>query len=212
MRRLKAMFEMRRVATTRLATRYGDFTMYVYEGPTQLEHVALTVGTIADGAPVYARLHSECLTGDVFGSARCDCGEQLAQSLRFLQQTGRGVLLYLRQEGRGIGLANKIRAYALQDQGMDTVDANLALGLPEDMRDYHEAAQILADLGVRRVNLLTNNPNKIAGLERYGIVVVERTPMQIEPNPRNLHYLETKRNRMGHLLPLLQFDTGNPGV
>ncbi len=206
------MSETHRIATTTLPTRHGDFTMHVYAGTTRLEHVALTVGAIDDGAPVYVRLHSECLTGDVFGSCRCDCGEQLAESLVFLQQAGRGVLLYLRQEGRGVGLGNKIRAYALQDQGLDTVDANLALGLPEDMRDYHEAASMLADLGIRQVILLTNNPTKIDGLARHGIVVVDRTPMQIQPNPSNLHYLETKRKRMGHLLPLLQLATGPRGA
>jgi GTP cyclohydrolase II len=141
------------------------------------------------------------LTGDVFGSSRCDCGEQLADSLRFLQEQGRGVLLYLRQEGRGIGLANKISTYALQEQGLDTVEANLALGLPEDMRDYRVAAEMLLDLGVRRARLLTNNPAKIEGLERYGVEVVERVPLGISPNPSNLAYLQTKREKMGHLFP-----------
>lgn len=198
------MFETQRTASTMLPTRYGDFAMHVYTTMTHLEHVALTVGTIDNGEPVYVRLHSECLTGDIFGSCRCDCGEQLAQSLHFLQRAGRGILLYLRQEGRGIGLANKIRAYALQDQGLDTVDANLALGLPEDMRDYRDAALMLADLGVQQIVLLTNNPAKITGLEQYGIVVVERMPMQTIPNAANLRYLETKRSRMGHLLPVVQ--------
>jgi len=200
------MSDLQRIATTTLPTRYGPFTMHVYNGAAQLEHVALTVGTVDDGAPVYVRVHSECLTGDVFGSSRCDCGEQLAQSLQLLQQLGRGIVLYLRQEGRGIGLANKIRAYALQDQGLDTVDANLALGLPEDLRDYHDAALMLSDLGTTSVILLTNNPAKISGLTRYGVVVVDRKPMDIVPNPSNIHYLETKHRRMGHLLafePLL---------
>lgn len=198
-----SMLATRRVATTRLPTRYGEFVMHVYDSPTHKEHVALTVGMIDDGVPVYVRVHSECLTGDIFGSHRCDCGEQLDQSLHFLQQSGRGVLLYLRQEGRGIGLANKIRAYALQDEGLDTVDANLALGLPEDMRDYHEAADMLLDLGVQQVVLLTNNPLKIEGLALRGIDVIDRLPMTVIPHPDNLQYLQTKRDRMGHLLPVL---------
>lgn len=194
------MTQTQRVATTALPTGYGPFTMHVYQhGPK--EHIALTVGPIENGMPVLVRIHSECLTGDVFRSHRCDCGEQLAHSLHLLQHEGCGVLVYLRQEGRGIGLANKIRAYALQDQGLDTVDANVALGLPPDMREYGDAAVILADLGVDHVRLLTNNPQKIAGLEAHGITVVERVPMAIMPHADNLHYLETKRDRMGHLLP-----------
>jgi GTP cyclohydrolase II len=196
------MAETRNVAMTTLPTRYGTFGMVVYQGASAQEHVALVVGAVDDGAPVYVRLHSECLTGDIFGSARCDCGEQLEHSLRFLQEEGRGVLLYLRQEGRGIGLTNKIRAYALQDQGLDTVDANLALGLPEDSRDYADAAAMLRDLGVASVALLTNNPAKIAGLEHHGISVVERVPVETTPKPENVRYLETKSARMGHLLPL----------
>jgi GTP cyclohydrolase II len=176
--------------------------MSVFHGGQAQEHVALVVGNVADGAPAYVRLHSECLTGDIFGSCRCDCGEQLDHSLRFLQRVGRGALLYLRQEGRGIGLTNKIRAYALQDQGLDTVDANLALGLPEDMRDYADAAAMLRHLGIASVLLLTNNPAKIVGLEQHGIAVVERVPVETTPRPENLRYLETKTARMGHLLPL----------
>ena len=191
----------RRVAQAGLPTRYGTFEMFVYDAPHHKEHVALTLGAIDDGEPVLVRAHSECLTGDVFGSSRCDCGEQLADSLRFLQEQGRGALLYLRQEGRGIGLTRKISAYALQEQGLDTVEANLALGLPEDMRDYRVAAEMLLDLGARRVRLLTNNPAKIEGLERYGVEVVERVPLGISPNPSNLGYLRTKREKMGHLLP-----------
>lgn len=191
----------RRVAEANLPTRYGDFRMVVYETSEHKEHVALILGEIDAGEPVLVRAHSECLTGDVFGSSRCDCGEQLADSLRFLQEQGRGVLLYLRQEGRGIGLANKISAYALQEQGLDTVEANLALGLPEDMRDYRVAAEILLDLGVRRARLLTNNPAKVEGLERNGVEVVERIPLGISPNPSNLEYLRTKREKMGHLFP-----------
>src|ERR671916_491253 len=191
----------RRVAQAGLPTRYGTFEMFVYDAPDHKEHVVLTLGAIDDGGPVLVRAHSECLTGDVFGSSRCDCGEQLADSLRFLQEQGRGVLLYLRQEGRGIGLANKVSTYALQEQGLDTVEANLSLGLPEDMRDYRVAAEMLLDLGVRRARLLTNNPAKIEGLERYGVEVVEHVPLGISPNPSNLAYLQTKREKMGHLFP-----------
>ncbi len=190
----------RRLASTTLATRYGNFAMHVYRDDAEKEHVALVVGDVADGRPVVVRLHSECLTGDVFGSYRCDCGEQLDDSLRELQRRGRGVLLYLRQEGRGIGLVNKIRAYALQDHGYDTVEANLALGLPEDDRDYGFAALMLRDLGVERVDLMTNNPAKIAGLERHGITVIDRVPIAIPARPQNVHYLRTKQAKMGHLL------------
>lgn len=190
-----------RLAQASLPTRYGHFRLTVYRAADGREHLVLIVG-VADGSdPVLVRLHSECLTGDVFGSSRCDCGEQLDVSLSILQQQGRGVLLYLRQEGRGIGLANKIRAYALQEQGYDTVQANLALGFPEDMREYSAAAAILLDLGIRRVRLLTNNPAKIVGLERHGIQVLERVPLEVPPNPYNLEYLRTKREKMHHLLP-----------
>src|SRR5688500_12290621 len=195
------MSATRRATRAGLATRYGTFQMFVYDAPDRKEHVALTLGAIDDGEPVLVRAHSECLTGDVFGSSRCDCGEQLADSLRFLQEQGRGVLLYLRQEGRGIGLTKKISAYALQEQGLDTVEANHALGLPEDMRDYRVAAEMLIDLGVRQARLLTNNPAKIEGLERHGVEVVERVPVGISPNPSNLGYLRTKRKKMGHLFP-----------
>ena len=195
------MSAARRVARASLPTRYGAFEMLVYETPDHKEHVALTLGTIDDGGPVLVRVHSECLTGDVLGSSRCDCGEQLDDSLRFLQEQGCGILLYLRQEGRGIGLTKKISAYALQEQGLDTVEANLALGLPEDMRDYRVAAEMLLDLGVWRARLLTNNPAKVEGLERYGVEVVERTPLCMSPNPSNVGYLRTKREKMGHLLP-----------
>lgn len=195
------MTSIQRIAVTALPTRYGVFTLSVYGGEQQQEHLALTVGRVEGAGAVLARLHSECMTGDLFGSARCDCGEQLDASMRLLQQEQAGVLLYLRQEGRGIGLANKIRAYALQDQGFDTVDANRALGLPDDMRDYRVAAEMLLDLGVRRVRLLTNNPAKIDGLAGHGVEVVERVPLHVAPNATNLHYLRTKQRRMGHMPP-----------
>ncbi len=197
------MTSIRRVARAGLPTSHGGFEMFVYEAQDGKEHVALTTGfepgTIDEA--ILVRLHSECLTGDVFGSRRCDCGEQLEESMRLLREQGRGVLLYLRQEGRGIGLANKISAYALQEEGLDTVQANLALGLPEDARDYRVAAEILLDLGVRRAAVLTNNPAKIEGLRRHGVEVVERLPVQVEPNPFNLRYLRTKKEKMGHLFP-----------
>jgi GTP cyclohydrolase II len=196
------MSATRRVARAGLPTRYGTFEMFVYDAPDHKEHVALTLGVLDGGGPVLVRAHSECLTGDVFGSSRCDCGEQLDESLRFLQEQGCGVLLYLRQEGRGIGLAKKISAYALQEQGLDTVEANHALGLPKDMRDYRVAAEMLLDLGVRKARLLTNNPAKVEGLQRYGVEIVERVPLGISPNPSNLGYLITKREKMGHLFPM----------
>lgn len=189
-----------RAAMADLPTKFGQFQIVVYLDSEQKEQVALTCGALAGPEPVLARLHSECLTGDIFGSHRCDCGEQLAAALTAIQQAGRGVLLYLRQEGRGIGLVNKIRAYALQQQGLDTVDANRALGLPDDMRDYGIAAAILRDLGIDSVRLLTNNPAKIASLEQYGITVRERVPLQAPANAYSAPYLLTKQLRMGHLL------------
>jgi len=189
------------VASAGLATRYGQFTMHAFVDAEHKEHLALTVGVVDDGEPVLVRLHSECLTGDVFGSYRCDCGEQLDDSMRMLQAKGRGVLLYLRQEGRGIGLANKVRAYALQEQGYDTVEANLHLGLPEDARDYAVAAAMLLQLDIRRVLLLTNNPTKIDGLQRNGIEIAGRVPVAIPPRPQNVRYLQTKQDKMGHLYP-----------
>lgn len=188
-----------RAAAAELPTKYGGFQMYVYTDGAGREHVALSVGSVDDGAPVLVRIHSECLTGDVFGSCRCDCGEQLDQTLARLQAAGRGVLIYLRQEGRGIGLVNKIRAYALQEAGLDTVDANRALGLPDDMRDYGAAAAILRDLGVAAVALITNNPLKITGLEGHGVRVVERLAAHVPANRHNGPYLAAKRARMGHL-------------
>ena len=200
---------LRRITKVSLPTRYGDFMMYVYGEQDEIEHVALAVGPVGDeatngtrsGEPVLVRVHSECMTGDLFGSRRCDCGEQLEESMRLLQERGRGVLLYLRQEGRGIGLTRKMYAYTLQEQGLDTVEANLALGLPEDARDYRVAAEMLLDLDVRWALVLTNNPAKIESLRRYGVEVVERLPLPISPNPSNARYLRTKREKMGHLLP-----------
>ena len=193
---------VQKIAEAPMPTHLGLFHMTVFQAQSRLEHVALTSGNIRADIPTLVRLHSECMTGDVFGSARCDCGEQLDASLQILQREG-GVLLYLRQEGRGIGLVNKIRAYALQDQGLDTVDANRALGLPDDMRDYGEAAEMLGILGIRHIHLLTNNPAKVEGLERHGIRVEQRIPLVISPNPQNVQYLITKQRRMGHQLPEL---------
>jgi GTP cyclohydrolase II len=192
---------VRLLARASLPTRSGDFDIAVFEvDGAPGEVAALTRGSLVGEAPPLVRLHSECLTGDVLGSLRCDCGQQLAAALALIALAPAGVLLYLPQEGRGIGLANKIRAYALQDQGLDTVDANLALGLPVDNREYASAAEILRHLGLRQVRLLTNNPLKGAALERHGIQVVERVSLSIPPNAVNRHYLRTKADRMGHLL------------
>ncbi len=190
-----------RVAESKLPTKYGEFKMIGYINNLNGEHhVALVKGEITGDAPVLVRVHSECLTGDAFGSIRCDCGEQLASAMVKIEQEGRGIVLYMRQEGRGIGLINKIKAYALQDEGMDTVEANLALGFPEDMREYGIGAQILSDLGVKKIKLMTNNPRKIKGLSGYGIEVVERIPIQINHNERNEYYLRTKKQKLGHIL------------
>jgi len=194
---------VQRVAEASLPTRYGDFLSIAYKSAIDPdEHVALVRGELDGDQPVLVRVHSECLTGDVFHSLRCDCGEQIDLAMRAIADEGRGVFLYMRQEGRGIGLHNKIRAYALQDQGFDTVEANEALGFDSDIRDYGIGAQILADLGVRNIRLLTNNPRKVIGLEGYGLQVVETVPILAKPNPRNAKYLETKRKKMGHLLKL----------
>ena len=188
-----------REGRAQLPTRYGTFTAIAYtEKETKDTHLALVMGDVSNGDPVLVRVHSECLTGDVFGSKRCDCGDQLDMALRMIAQEGRGVLLYMRQEGRGIGLANKIKAYALQEAGYDTVSANQALGFPADSRDYGVGSQILADLGVRDMRLLTNNPKKYHALDGYGLRIVERIPIHSEPREENAFYLETKKVKMGH--------------
>jgi 3,4-dihydroxy 2-butanone 4-phosphate synthase / GTP cyclohydrolase II len=169
-----------------------------------VDHVALVKGEIRADDPVLVRVHSECLTGDAFGSLRCDCGEQLNAAMKMIEEEGRGVILYMRQEGRGIGLKNKIKAYALQDdEGLDTVQANEALGFPPDLRDYGVGAQILVDLGVRKMRLVTNNPGKRAGIEGYGLTIVERVPLEVKPNAKNLDYLRTKKEKLGHVLHLM---------
>ncbi|NLV23877.1 MAG: bifunctional 3,4-dihydroxy-2-butanone-4-phosphate synthase/GTP cyclohydrolase II [Deltaproteobacteria bacterium] len=200
--RMRTELLVRRAAETLIPTTFGgDFRAIAYDNDVdKSQHLALIKGEVAGEEPVLVRVHSECLTGDVFGSLRCDCGKQLQAAMAQIEAEGKGVVLYMRQEGRGIGLINKLRAYALQDQGQDTVEANVTLGFKPDLRDYGLGAQILLDLGVRRLRLMTNNPKKIVGLEGYGLEVVERVPIQTPPNGSNRRYLRTKRDKLGHLL------------
>jgi 3,4-dihydroxy 2-butanone 4-phosphate synthase/GTP cyclohydrolase II len=192
---------VRRIASTRMPTDFGEFTAVAYEATVyDRVHLALVMGDVAGDTPALVRMHSECLTGDVFHSLRCDCGPQLLKAMAVIKAAGAGVIVYLRQEGRGIGLHNKIRAYELQEQGMDTVEANQALGFKADLRDYGIGAQILVDLGLKKLRLLTNNPTKRAGLDGYGLQVVERLPLEVPPNPENRKYLSTKRDKLGHML------------
>ena len=192
---------VQRIEVVQMPTEYGDFALHLYRSTTDGQHhLALVRGDVSGRAPVLVRVHSECLTGDVFGSRRCDCGPQLHQAMRQIAQAGRGVIVYMRQEGRGIGLAPKILAYKLQESGYDTVEANLKLGFKMDLREYGLGAQILSDLGLKTIRLLTNNPKKIVGLEGYGLEVAEQVPIRITPNPHNARYLKTKREKLGHLV------------
>ncbi|MEE8420594.1 MAG: bifunctional 3,4-dihydroxy-2-butanone-4-phosphate synthase/GTP cyclohydrolase II [Dehalococcoidales bacterium] len=194
-----------RIAEAKLPTTFGEFTAIAYKSETDTdEHLALVMGDVSTDEPVLVRVHSQCLTGEVFGSLRCDCGDQIAMAMKNIAEEGRGVILYMRQEGRGIGIHNKIRAYALQDQGMDTVEANLSLGFPSDLRDDGIGAQILAALGLHSIRLMTNNPKKVIGLESYGLKVVETVPILASTNEHNYQYLETKQNKMGHNLKLTE--------
>ena len=195
-----------RVTEARLPTKYGEFLVIAYRSKVDAdEHMALVRGDISGDEPVLVRVHSQCTTGDIFGSMRCDCGEQIALAMQNIADEGRGVFLYMRQEGRGIGFHNKLRAYALQDQGLDTVEANIALGFDADLRDYGIGAQILADLGLHKIRLLTNNPKKVIGLESYGLEIVETLDLRTSPTPYNLEYLKTKQSKMGHSLGVDEF-------
>jgi 3,4-dihydroxy 2-butanone 4-phosphate synthase/GTP cyclohydrolase II len=200
--RVKKESLVRRVAVTKLPTSYGnEFTAILYANDIdRLNHIALVKGDIKPDDEVMVRVHSECLTGDVFGSMRCDCGEQLHNAMQMIDKEGKGVILYMRQEGRGIGLEGKLKAYELQDKGKDTVEANLALGFKADLRDYGVGAQIIRDLGIRKIKLLTNNPKKIVGLEGYGLTVVARVPIEMHPHSKNIHYLKVKKSKLGHML------------
>jgi len=199
--RRKSEILVEREQTVKMPTDYGDFDLHLYRSLVDdAHHLALVMGTISGTKPTLVRVHSECLTGDVFGSRRCDCGSQLHQAMKRIGESGAGVLVYMRQEGRGIGLGAKIHAYKLQEEGLDTVEANERLGFPMDLRDYGLGAQILADLGVRRIRLLTNNPRKVVGLEGYDLEIVEQVPIRSEPNPHNEKYLATKKKKMGHRL------------
>ncbi len=202
--RMKNESLVRRAATAKLPTAYGgEFKLIVYENDVdEMKHLALVKGDIQLGDEVLVRVHSECLTGDVFGSMRCDCGEQLQTAMEMVAKEGKGVIVYMHQEGRGIGLVNKVKAYELQELGKDTVEANLELGFKEDLRDYGIGAQILVDLGVKKIRLLTNNPKKVVGLEGYGMTIVERVPIEMQPNKINVRYLKTKKEKMGHLLKI----------
>jgi 3,4-dihydroxy 2-butanone 4-phosphate synthase/GTP cyclohydrolase II len=199
-----------RVAEAKLPTAYGEFKVIAYKSNTDPdEHLAVVMGDVATDEPVLVRVHSQCLTGDVFGSIRCDCGEQIQMAMKIIAAEGRGVVLYMRQEGRGIGLHNKIKAYALQDKGMDTVEANLALGFKADQRDYGVGAQILVDLGIRNMRLMTNNPKKMSAFLSFGLKITEQLPITTEPNKHNRRYLRTKQDKMGHLLNVLDTDCDN---
>ena len=197
-----------KAVSTRLPTQYGLFTIHAYEElSSRVTHLALVSGDVNQASPPLVRIHSECMTGDLFGSERCDCGQQLANAMQAMQDEGRGILIYLRQEGRGIGLVNKLRAYNLQDMGLDTVEANLQLGFEADYRDYKAAVAILNDLQVYAIRLLTNNPEKLAEFEGSRVQVVARVPLQVQPNRENLQYIRTKHNRLGHLLDLRSWTT-----
>jgi 3,4-dihydroxy 2-butanone 4-phosphate synthase/GTP cyclohydrolase II len=199
--RLKNERLIKRMAEAELPTRYGNFRVVVYKNNIDdFEHIVLVKGIVTTEEPVLVRMHSSCITGDTLGSLRCDCGQQLHSSMKMIEKEGRGVMVYLQQEGRGIGLTNKIKSYVLQDEGLDTVEANIKLGFKPDLRNYGIGAQILVDLGVKNMRLLTNNPKKVVGLEGYGLKIVERMPIEIEPNEINRRYLKTKKDKLGHIL------------